>query len=551
MSVHLPQHRRAAINFPTMEPVSKSFSVVLIIGMTLVVLSFGGYYLFSHRSTSLRTTPISIASTSVSELNIPSLATTTTDDTTKVLPAESLKATPVIAPVVATSSATSTLVTASSTPKKTVVAAKVTRHDDWGVVRTALGFSLKYPYRDVGAMWGDDESFQVIFYIPPTIIPLDATSSESLSSYLHNLRIFGGLDITVIKATTSSVNFDSWVNSYLHQEDTRYGNIEKVLSQKQTSGQFKGMEARTLIRQIEGPDTQKSPHYARVEIFARDGTYVYRFSHLSAPADKATVLPQLLTYLVKADVLAEEILGTFTFDKSNIFSITVPPPPTEILTGVAKIQREELLATLRKGPYWDEQATYPELYDPCVSGTSANQGETNSALHSASGIYIAGDELYADVHAYDTEGRHTGPMPMIPGFGYRAPMEEQVRSVDSINLGSAGYGLSVDDLFDGKIQLVGKQLGWIELRLSGDGNRCSIASIPLTITPRTIVTIPVTKSGDIGPISYDADGDQVEDLKISLLHPLTEQKTSELGFVIGDMIQTNHWVFKTEKELRQ
>ena len=32
---------------------------------------------------------------------------------------------------------------------------------DLGTVSSKLGFSLKYPYKEVGAMWGDDEYFPV------------------------------------------------------------------------------------------------------------------------------------------------------------------------------------------------------------------------------------------------------------------------------------------------------------------------------------------------------------------------------------------------------
>jgi hypothetical protein len=144
------------------------------------------------------------------------------------------------------------------------------------------------------------------------------------------------------------------------------------------------------------------------------------------------------------------------------------------------------------------------------------------------------EELVA-IHGYDKEGWHTGPMPQIKGLGFRSPVEEWARGIDSVNLGSAGDGLSIRENINGKIVIEGKKYGLGDLQLSGDGNSCTLAELLIPITPFSVATIPMTSAGDLGPISYDIDGDEVEDFKISLIHPMLPRKIEELNALLTDM----------------
>lgn len=434
-----------------------------------------------------------------------------------------------------------TKIASKPTASAAVVPSSVSQRGDWGTVRSAIGYTLQYPYKEIGAMWGGNS--QVVFFFPSSVIAADASTSDKLGSDIHNIDLYGGLNILPIKATTTSVDFDDWIKAYHKKEDSRYGNDEKVLSEQVEKTQFAGLESRRYSRQLEGDKYQNSPHYARIEIFARNSSVIYLFSYLAPSED--TVFPRSglagKKYLTYVQSMSEKVLQTFMFDKSKVNSITVPKNPPEILTGAAKERREKLLTTLRTGVFYDPNTFYPEESDICIDGTSENASGTRGSLSPASGLFIAADDESADMHAYDTDGFHTGPVPTIPGFG--APIEEQARGIDSINLGSAGYGLSIQEMIDGRIELAGKKLNQIYLRINGDGNSCTIASLPLYVTPRTIATLPITAKGDIGPISYDVDGDGVQDMEISLLHPLTKQKEIDLREVLEDMMKTNNWTF--------
>src|SRR3990167_5636094 len=87
----------------------------------------------------------------------------------------------------------------------------------------------------------------------------------------------------------------------------------------------------------------------------------------------------------------------------------------------------------------------------------------------------------------------------------------------------------------GKIEIIGKSYGGVELEINGEGNSCSIAVAEIPTTPYSIGTLPMTESGDLGPIAYDVDGDGVQDFSFSLLHPPLPQKFKQLIAVIEDM----------------
>ncbi len=418
-------------------------------------------------------------------------------------------------------------------------AATSSKYKDWGVVSSTLGFSLKYPYKEVGALWGDDEKFQVFFHFPSTIISTDASTTEKLSKDIHNIGLFAGLSIVAIdSATSTAANLKTWAQRYLQKED-RSNRKEKILSENITPTAFGNVSGYRITRTIEGPKGQSSPRYTRIETFVQKEKLVYRTSYLAPSTD--TFFPRSgavgKRYLERMRTLSQEILQTFTFDKSTLNSIKVPksqPPP---LTGAAKTRRTVLLTELRKGAFFDTNASYPALQDTCEEndgGMTSPPADSRGTLTPAPGIYISGDDEFADLHAYDSRGGHTGPLPMIPGF-YAAPIEEGAYGISSLNFGSSGYGLVIKENIDGKIEIIGKSYGGIELKINGEGNSCSIARVSMPTTPYSVGTLPMTESGDLGPISYDLDGDGVRDFSFSLRHPPSTQKLTQLLAVIEDM----------------
>lgn len=411
----------------------------------------------------------------------------------------------------------------------------------WGTVSSGVGFSLQYPYEEIGAGWGDDEYFQVSFFFPPSEVTLDAGTVEKLSDDINNMRIGAGLDIVVIEDDVMTADFNEWVRVFLEKEDSSYGNKGRVtvLSEKTTPTTFAGRRGYKIVRLLEGAQGQGSLHYTQKEIFVRVGKFVYRISH-TAPSDD-TVFPRSglvgREYLQHVNDLSEEILTTFVFDDSTVTAIVVPQKKPQQLTGDVKQRRENLLASLRVEPFYDEKTSYPTPSNSCVSNFSTPQNKviTPQTLAPARGLFIGANDEYADVHAYDELGNHTGPMPEIPGLLYGAQIEELLRGVGSISLGSAGYGLVIDEFFDGRIVLKGKKYGFINFSMRGDGNACTVVEFFVPVTPYSIATLPITKNGDVGPFSYDIDGDGVEDFMLSLLYPLSEQKELDINAVMADM----------------
>src|SRR3989338_3373329 len=413
------------------------------------------------------------------------------------------------------------------------------KYKDWGVISSALGFSVKYPYKEIGAVWGDDGKFQVSFYFSPTIISTDASTTEKLSKDIHNIDLYAGLSVTAIDPATSTVvNLKTWVQEYLRKEN-RNNRKEKLLSESITSATFGNVSGYRITRNIAGPKEQSSPRYKRIETFVQKGKFVYRASYLAPSTD--TVFPRSgavgKLYLERVQSLSQEVLKTFTFDTSTLNSIKVPKPQPLPLTGAAKTRRSALLAELRKGAFFDTNVFYPVPSDACEenSGEIASPpADSRKTFTPSIGIYISADTEFADLHAYDSSGGHTGPLPMIPGF-YAAPIEEGARGVSSFDFGGPGYGLVIRENIKGKIEIIGKSYGDVDLEINGEGNSCSIAVAEIPTTPYSIGTLPMTESGDLGPIAYDVDGDGVQDFSFSLLHPPLPQKFKQLISVIEDM----------------
>ena len=413
------------------------------------------------------------------------------------------------------------------------------KYKDWGIVSSALGFSLKYPYKETGAGWGDDGKFQVSFYFPPRIISTNASTTEKLSGDIHNISLYAGLSITVIDpATSTASNLKTWAQEYLKKEN-RNNRKEKPLSESIVPAALGNVSGYRITRSMEGPKEQRSPHYTRIETFVQKGKLVYRASYLAPSTD--TVFPRSGTfgkrYLERVQTLSQEILQTFAFDASALNSIKVPKNRPPSLTSETMTRRAALLTELRKGVFFDTNVSYPAMRDACDGNngeTASSPVDTRMTFTPAPGIYISADDEFADLHAYDSRGGHAGPLPVIPGLDI-APIEEGVPGISSFDFGSSGYGLILEENMGGRIEIIGKSYGSVELKINGEGNRCSIARVPIPTTPYSIGTLPMTEAGDLGPISYDVDGDGVQDFSFSLVHPPLPQKFKQFIAVIEDM----------------
>ena len=424
---------------------------------------------------------------------------------------------------------------------QTEVVSKEDPHKDWGNITSELGFSLKYPYKEIGAIWGDDEYFQIGFVFPATLVTNDEKLSEQIYDNFGELTLAGAM-ISVTKDQTASANLESWIKTFLSKDDKSYGKKEfKVLSEVMNPITFAGINGYELTRYMERVNGSLSLRFTRKEVFIAKGELVYRFTHNDISGD--TAFPIIgdvgKNYLEKINSISEEVFETFTFDGSKATAITVPKPEQPKLSGEAADRRQKLLTALRTKPFYDESKTYPTPSDPCDPGSTSKSSDPEGSLASAGGIYIGADDEVSSLHAYDESGRHTGLMPPIPGFENSfAPSEERAQSIDRIELGSIGYGLVMSGTINGRIELVGKGYATVNFEFRGDGNGCTITEVLAPVTPYSVGTVPLTVQGDIGPISYDIDGDGTEDFVLSLVHPLFPTKQLQLDAVIADMQAT-------------
>jgi len=123
---------------------------------------------------------------------------------------------------------------------QTEVVSKEDPHKDWGNITSELGFSLKYPYKEIGAIWGDDEYFQIGFVFPATLVTNDEKLSEQIYDNFGELTLAGAM-ISVTKDQTASANLESWIKTFLSKDDKSYGKKEfKVLSEVMNPTTFAG-----------------------------------------------------------------------------------------------------------------------------------------------------------------------------------------------------------------------------------------------------------------------------------------------------------------------
>jgi hypothetical protein len=417
-----------------------------------------------------------------------------------------------------------------------LVITKYTAPSDWGKVTTRLGFSFRYPSKEASATWGDDGDFQVYAMLSPMVVTSNETQLHEILDDLQALHLIPGLEVIIFKDKTSDLG--EWNRKYNKQERGNYG--EKILSENSGVTTFAGEKGIFVSRIVEVGNTKFSFKFRQNEIVIKKDEMIYRFAYIGAVT--GSVLPRAgetgNRLLVKSEEIAKKILGTFAFDGSNAYTITVPKSPLPPLSGGDRTQRDKLLTALRTGPFYDEKVFYPPTYDPCSSEESS--GSTNvNILQSPSDVAFKVDESDAEIHGYNAVGEHTGALPYIPipgGFSYNFP-EQMVHSMDISSFGSSVY-LSVSENIDGKIMIRGKKYGFTQLSLTRDGNSCDLVDLQLPITPYSEATIPMTTKGDLGPISIDLDGDEKEDMEISLLHPLLPQKMLDAQNVIGSMMST-------------
>ena len=420
---------------------------------------------------------------------------------------------------------------ASTTISKQVIPVEL------GSITSDLGFSLKYPYKEIGSILEYDKRFKVNMFFPPSIISLDATSTTDLYDDIVGLGLVSGVTISVIENNTLKTDFKSWIKNYISNKENQYGKNETILLQKISSSTFAGMNGYVVNLSIEGPKSQLSPHYTRNEIFVTKRKLIFRISTLSSSIDTTFPRSGLLgkQYLQRVDDISKEILKTFAFDKSKETGINIPKLSALKLTGISKYNREKLLSALRSKPFFDEKETYPDPPIKCESGISAIKTETKNDLDLSQAIYISVDGGNADIHAYDSYGRHTGYTPVIPWLGGPS-VDENIVGVD-FNSYSKKQTLSIRENLNGRIEIIGKEYGLAKFEVSGEGNSCNIVYIDIPVTPYSVATLPMTKEGDIGPFSYDIDGDGMQDFTLSLLHPLLPQKLLQVYDVINDMVK--------------
>ena len=92
---------------------------------------------------------------------------------------------------------------------------------------------------------------------------------------------------------------------------------------------------------------------------------------------------------------------------------------------------------------------------------------------------------------------------------------------------------SLDKLLDGKLVVKGKGYGIIYLEIRGEGNKCAVTGpISIPFTTDTVITLPIKKTTEVGPISYDLDGNGVSDLNISLKYQLSVEQEGLLSQIL-------------------
>lgn len=405
------------------------------------------------------------------------------------------------------------------------------------VVTSELGFSMKYPHKNIKVLFNEEELFKAIFMVDPAAIETNEEILKKLGSDIHNLH-FWGLIVTAFEIKSNS-EFGNWVEKYI-VELKKDRDEESVLGEEIKEDEFLNLKAYRILFSIQGPDHQGSPLYLRKEIFVKKDQFIYHFSYLTPAPDTSFTRSGEAgkKYLKYVETVSEEIIKTFKFDNSSARSNILPKNKFN-LNENKKEEFNNILINLRKDPSFDTSKKYPDISnkEKCVFKDDIlqiNKYNSEQELQSPPGVYFSVNEESAEIHAYDEKNNHTGKM---SGFDESGFVEEGAEGFDSIYLGSRGYGISLKKNLKGRIEIVGKAFGYTGFGIAGDGNDCIILDISMPTTPYSICKLPITDKGDFGPFSCDIDGDGSEDYLYSLIYPPLEQKKKEIESIMGIMME--------------
>lgn len=410
-----------------------------------------------------------------------------------------------------------------------------------GTLTGSLGFSIKYPYKLVQPMWGDDEKLQVAFMYYPEELFGNEDVAEKVDLVGDNFYVKNVLALTVSDKPKENEDVALWMQNYLKDEDSSKREGMQVISSKTEDIMISGVPGKIVIQEIKTIRNQKETHNLYHDIFIFKDGLAYHFEQVFLPENFQfpSGFEGMPEYYEKEKAVFAQIIGSFEFDNSKVTSISVPKKQLPELSGEAKVRRERLLVALRKPPFFNEKLSHQKISssERCAAGSTSKKDASayKKELRPSSGMYFSMDDDKVQLHGYDNDGGHTGPIPTIPVYAERELMEEQARGINSLNFGSDGYGLVIHENIEGRIEIVGKDFAFESFEISGDGNSCVIAEMMLPVTPYSVYTLPISVSGDFGPLSCDIDGDGIEDFKWSLLHPLFDEKYVELGAVLEDM----------------
>jgi hypothetical protein len=403
---------------------------------------------------------------------------------------------------------------------------------DWAIISNGLGYSLKYPYKDMDVVFDPDRYSRVSFDYFPEAFTKDKQLAEKLRADISETGLSYEFDISVSNDATLmfGADFQEWIKTFLANDPVILKNKEKVLSEETSPVVFSGKPAYLVVRKIEMPQEKRGLRYTRKDVFTYDEVQVYRVSRVAASDDTVFLRSgaagkEFLDYI---DTRSSEILQTFVFDKSIRDSkISLPKVSVPKLTGKSAENREKLLVALRQGPFFDEKQAYQAI-------PPQEQCPYKSMSFSLDD-FIAGDKNVAELNIFDKDGNYHGVLPVTKENGF-FPMGDSVPGItwNSHSQFVDSRSLSFAKESNQKIGVIGKKFSTAKLSIRNVGNTCQIFEAIIPVTPYSIASL-TTNQGNISPISYDVDGDGVEDLQLSPIHPLFPEKKAQFDAVLADM----------------
>ena len=206
--------------------------------------------------------------------------------------------------------------TSQQTPK--IAPAQI---QDWGTVSSKIGFSVQYPYKQIGAIFGNTGVFSVAFLLHPSLVFSDASSTEKVSEMMTDSMLFGNFDIAVIQDTSKGSDLAIWAKAFIKKSDTDNNTGIKTLSEKITQATIGGIKGYQLTDTVEESKDNTKLDYIRNGIFARKNGYIYYANYLSPASDTPALLT---TYLKQTASSSIAVLNTLRFDHSTTTAIIIP-----------------------------------------------------------------------------------------------------------------------------------------------------------------------------------------------------------------------------------